>query len=182
MVKRIAWGLTGAGYFLSETIEIMKGVANRTDIEITIFVSKAAVNVLKRYGLWEELEKVSSKILVEKDPNTPFIVGPIQRGKYDFLLIAPATANTVAKIVAGIADSLVTNSVSEAIKGGVTAHVLPSDQDRPSVLTTLPSGEKIELTMRKVDRENFRKLKLMEGIVVLEKPRDIVRALGGLSP
>ena len=72
-------------------------------------------------------------------------------GHYDFLLIAPATANTVAKIVYGIADTLVTNTVSQTAKGKTPIFILPVDQKRGTVKTAAPSGRAFELTMREVD-------------------------------
>jgi len=63
------------------------------------------------------LLEISKRVLVEVDANTPFIAGPLQVGRYHSLLIAPATANTVAKIVHGIADTLLTNAVAQTQKG-----------------------------------------------------------------
>ncbi|MCP8316414.1 MAG: archaeoflavoprotein AfpA, partial [archaeon] len=106
---KMAWGITGSGDHLPETIQVIKKIVERGDAKVKIFLSKSAVIVVKWYGLWEELKKISPKIMVEESSNIPFIAGQLQIGKFKFLLVAPATANTVAKIVNGIADSLATN-------------------------------------------------------------------------
>lgn len=172
---KIAWGITGSGDYMPETVQVMKKIVERGDAKLAIFLSKSAVPVLEWYDLFKELKEISPKIMVEKGPNEPFIAGPLQVGKFKFLLVAPATANTVAKIVNGIADSLVTNAVSQAHKGNVPIYILPVDQETETgkVTTLLPTGEKIELTIREVDLENFRKLKKMRGITVITQPQEI---------
>ncbi|MCP8311721.1 MAG: archaeoflavoprotein AfpA [Candidatus Methylarchaceae archaeon HK02M1] len=172
---KIAWGITGSGDYMPETVQVMKKIVERGDVKLAIFLSKSAVPVLEWYDLFKELKEISPKIMVEKGPNEPFIAGPLQVGKFKFLLVAPATANTVAKIVNGIADSLVTNAVSQAHKGNVPIYILPVDQETETgkVTTLLPTGEKIELTIREVDLENFRKLKRMRGITIITKPQEI---------
>lgn len=172
---KIAWGITGSGDYMPETVQVMKKIVERGDAKLAIFLSKSAVPVLEWYDLFKELKEISPKIMVEKGPNEPFIAGPLQVGKFKFLLVAPATANTVAKIVNGIADSLVTNAVSQAHKGNVPIYILPVDQETETgkVTTLLPTGEKIELTIREVDLENFRKLKRMRGITIITKPQEI---------
>jgi len=43
-----------------------------------------------------------------------------------------ATSNTVSKIAYGIADSLVTNAVAQAVKGGVPVYIVPVDIEAQS--------------------------------------------------
>jgi archaeoflavoprotein AfpA len=170
---KIVWGLTGSGDLITETFEAMKALSENKDLKITILLSKAALKVVKWYGLWDKIQTMSEKIFIEEDANTPFIQGPLQTGKYKFLLIAPATANTVAKIVNGIADTLITNAVAQTNKGTTDIFILPVDQRKGKTTTILPSGEKLELNMRDVDIENTDKLRGMKGIQVLEKPQEI---------
>ncbi|MFX0194985.1 MAG: archaeoflavoprotein AfpA [Candidatus Hodarchaeota archaeon] len=173
MVLKIAWGITGAGDYLPETIQVMKEALQRYNFKLTVFLSKAAIKVVKMYHLWKELEQITPKLLLEKDANTPFISGPLQKGAYNFLLVVPATANTVAKIVVGIADTLVTNSVSQAHKGNIPIYILPVDQNPGSLTTVLPSGDTLTITTREVDIVNVEKLKAMKGITTLRHPSDI---------
>lgn len=179
LTTKIAWGISGSGDYMPETVQVMKKIVKSGDVKVAIFLSKSAVMVLKWYGLFNELESISPRIMVEKGPNEPFIAGPLQVGKFKFLLIAPATANTVAKIVNGIADTLITNAVSQANKGDVPIYILPVDQETETknVTTILPNGEKFELTMRDIDLENTRKLKRMKGITVITRPLEIEKIL-----
>ena len=130
MAIKVVWGITGAGDLIRETVGVMASLAESMDIEVTVVLSKAAATVVKWYGLTEALNRVSEKVRVEKDANTPFIVGPLQTGKYDGLLVAPATGNTVAKIAAGIADTLVTNAVAQTNKALIPVFILPVDRKK----------------------------------------------------
>jgi archaeoflavoprotein AfpA len=169
---RIAWGITGAGDMLPEIVDIMKELIKDEKVQVKIFLSKAGKTVIDLYKFWEDLETIG-KVTVEKDANTPFLAAALQLRKYDFFLIAPSSANTTAKIVHGIADTLITNSLSQGIKGGCPVIILPVDQDFGSVTTILPSGKELKLTMRQVDVDNVAKLRQMQGIIVLKKPEDI---------
>ena len=68
---------------------------------------------------------------------------------------------------------MITNSLSQGIKGGCPIYILPSDQEFSTTVTILPSGKELKLTMRPVDVNNVEKLRQMQGITVLKKPGDI---------
>jgi archaeoflavoprotein AfpA len=174
---KIAWGISGSGDFLQETISVIRELVKRKDLKVTVFLSKAAVNVVKWYGLWDALRGISPNPLLEEGPNQPFIAGALQKGKYKLLLIAPATANTVAKVAHGIADSLVTNAVSQALKGCIPVFILPVDQKAGTTVTVLPTGEKLEITVREVDAENVEKLRCMKGLTVLRRPEELLELI-----
>ena len=89
----------------------------------------------------------------------------------------PATANTVAKIAMGIADSLVTNAVAQALKIRVPTYIFPVDQKSGSITTILPSGEELTITTRDIDLENVEKLRSMEGISILKHPSEIINKI-----
>ncbi|KKN38293.1 hypothetical protein LCGC14_0755000 [marine sediment metagenome] len=91
----------------------------------------------------------------------------MQLGEYDLFLNCPVSANTLAKIVYGIADTLITNCVAQAIKGGQIVYIFPSDQDTEPIVTSRPDGSPLVLKIRKIELENIKKLKQMEGIVVV---------------
>ncbi len=174
-LTQIVWGITGAGDLLLDTVNEMEILTNAGKIEVTTCLSKAGRLVLDWYKLSERVEKISKKVLLEQDANTPFIVGSIQTGKYHSILIAPATSNSVAKIVHGIADTLLTNAVAQAQKAKVPVYVIPTDQRLGEVVTRLPSGEEKTLIMREIDVENTVRLKKMKGITLLETVEDISR-------
>ena len=174
---KLAWGLAGAGDLLPETFEIMKKLNEKGNIKITAILSQAAVKVLKMYKLWDALPTIVHKVRVEQDANTPFVVGSLQLGKFDALLVAPTTGNSVAKIVHGISDSLLTNVVSMTNRTKVPIFILPVEKKGKVVVTTLPDGNKLELLTRDLDADNTEKLQKMKGITVLEEPKEILKII-----
>lgn len=181
MIKRIAWGITGAGDCIHDTLQVMKRTSEERGVEVTVLVSKNAQMVLKWYRLWKEIESTFDKVKVERGPNQPFVAGPLQVGYYKLLYVSPATANTTAKIVHGIADSLITNCVSQAVKGGVPVYIYPVDQEPGSIETEVPGGKTISIRTRRVDLENASRLGEMEGITVLRHPADIMPVIDSLE-
>jgi len=167
MGLKFVWGMTGTGFLLEESIDFMKELKENYDAEITVMLSKEGAVVVKWYKQWDYLNEVIKRVKVEKTPNNPFLAGPLQIGRYDFLLICPVSANSVAKIVYGIADTLITNCVAQTIKGSVPVYLLPSDQHKEPIVTTKPDGSPLVLKIRDIEMENVDKLKQMEGISVL---------------
>jgi archaeoflavoprotein AfpA len=178
---QVVWAITGAGDYLAESLRVMKGIRSAYDIDLTVLVSKNAEIVLKMYKLWDDLQSSFEKIKVERGSNQPFVAGPLQVGRYSLFLISPATANTVAKIAYGIADSLVTNCVSQAIKGGMQVHIYPVDQELGSLETDVPGGKKITISTRKIDVENVERLRNMEGIIILKHPGEMESVVGSVA-
>lgn len=180
MSIRIAWGITGCGDYLKESIEIMKELTKEYDLDVRVFLSQAGEMVVKWYKLFNELKTSFPKTYTEKSPNIPFLVGDLQLGKYDFLIITPSTSNTVGKIAAGISDTLLANAAAQAMKAKVPVYIFPADQKKGEIITDLPGGKKLTLTMRDVDLEAVEKLKKMPGVIVLGDPdemRDIMKKL-----
>jgi archaeoflavoprotein AfpA len=173
MSVRVAWGITGSGDHLTESVEAMVSLKIKHDLHVDVILSKAGETVVDRYKLRDTLTQNFAKVFIEKDANTPFLVAPLQQGKYDLLLICPATANTTAKIAHGIADSLLTNCVAQTMKARVPTYIFPVDQQPGEIVTILPSGRKLALSMRDIDLENASKLRRMKGITVLSAPREI---------
>ena len=166
-------GITGTGYILQELIDMMVDLQKNHDIDITVILSKEGAAVVKWYKKWVALIEAVKKVKVEKTPNIPFYAGPLQLGKYDMFIVCPTSANSVAKIVYGIADTLITNCVAQAIKGGQTVYIFPSDQDTEPITTTRPDGSPLVLKIRDIELENIKKLKTMEGIVVLSEFKEV---------
>lgn len=127
----VAWGITGAGHLLIESYEMMKQVSEHA--RVNTFVSRAGEEVLRMYGLRKKLVKISGggyleELFLESEHgfSSPKS-GRFLLGKYDALVVSPTTSNTVAKIAHGIADTLVTNAVAQAVKGGVPVYIVPVD-------------------------------------------------------
>jgi len=177
MTIRIAWGITGCGDYLKESLDIMKELTKEHNLDVRVFLSRAGETVVKWYRLFNELKTNFPKTYLEKSPNVPFLVGDLQLGKYDFLIIMPSTSNTVAKIASGISDTLLSNAAAQAMKANVPVYIYPADQKKGDIVTDLPGGKKLTLTMRDVDLDAVDKLRKMKGITVLGHPDEIRRII-----
>lgn len=178
MTLRIAWGITGCGDYIKVSLDLMKELTKEYDLDVKVYLSQAGEMVVKWYKLFDELKTGFPKTYVEKSPNIPFLVGDIQLSKFDFLLIMPSTSNTVVKIATGISDSLLSNAAAQAMKVNVPVYIFPVDQKKGDIITDLPGGKKLTLTIRDVDIEAVDKLRKMHGITVIGHPdeiRDIVK-------
>lgn len=173
--KKIAWGITGTGDKLSETFEVMREIGEKyaSKVDIRVYLSKAGEQVLRFYKLFDDLTNAFSRVKVEVNSNSPFLAGALQLGQFDFLLIAPTTANTVAKISLGIADTLLTNSSLMALKAFIPVYLMPCDYQEGIVVTKLPSGKSLKLRIRKEDVKNVKRLEKIEGIFLLREPEEI---------
>lgn len=155
--QRLAWAITGSGHYLKECLDII-----HTLDDVDLFLSKAAAEVLQQYGYKHSVGKVYQDKTASSVPVELFY-----EGKYHTLIIAPATSNTIAKMVCGISDNLVTNLYAQAGKTRVpsiifacdTAAELESDAPRDNVVKVFP---------RNIDLENVAKIKTFESTTVVE--------------
>ncbi len=173
--RKVAWGITGGGDKMAEFIEVMKEIKKEyaDKVEIQVFLSKAADLVIKYYNLETDLKQNFQKVSVELNSNAPFLAAWMQIRKYEFLLIAPATSNTVAKIANSIGDTLLTNAAIMSLKALVPVYIAPTDYREGTVYTKLPNGKEMKLRVRKEEVEQVKKLKRMEDVYVLEGPQKI---------
>jgi archaeoflavoprotein AfpA len=173
--RKVAWGITGAGDKIAEFIEVMKEIQKdyAETVEIQVFLSKAADQVLKYYRLEEALKQNFSKVRVELNSNAPFLAAWMQMRKYEFLLIAPATSNTVAKIANGIGDTMLTNATIMSLKAFAPVYIAPTDYKEGIMYTKLPNGKEMKLRVRKEEVKQVKKLRRMEDLYVLEGPQKI---------
>lgn len=171
--RKVAWGITGAGDKIQETLEVMKDLQHQSEgtLEFDVYLSKAGETMLKFYRLDEELKRNFPKVWVEANANSPFLAGMMESGKYEFLLIAPASSNTVAKIVNSISDSLLTNSALMALKAFVPVWIMPVDFREGVVSTKLPNGKEMRLRVRKEEAAQVRLLEQTEDVHVFENPQ-----------
>ncbi|MGD6805393.1 MAG: archaeoflavoprotein AfpA [Candidatus Bathyarchaeia archaeon] len=172
---KIAWGITGAGDKIQEIVEVMKDLKAQSEgkVDIDVYISKNGETMLKFYRLDEEIKKVFPKVWVEVNSNSPFLAGTIQSGKYEYLLIMPASSNTVAKIVNSISDTLLTNSALMALKAFVPVWIMPVDYKENIIYTKLPNGKDMKLRVRKEEAEQVRKLMATEDVRVFENPQKV---------
>lgn len=169
---KIAWGITGAGDKIAETVGVMKDFRKQSEdvVEIQVFFSKAADLMLRYYDLMNDLKESFTKVQPEVNSNSPFLASWLQARKYEFLLVAPASSNTVAKIVNSIGDTLLTNSAIMSLKAFRPVYIMPTDFKESIVYTKLPNGENMKLRVRKEEADQVRRLEAMEDMHVLENP------------
>ena len=176
---RIAFAFTGAGHLLNESVKLARKLAKNH--EVTILLSGAAEDVLKMYGLYDNVVSLTGGKYRElaTDSNQKFsypITGRLSLGKYDLLIVSPATANTVSKIVHGIADTLVTNAVAQAGKGAVKTYMVPVDIHPGPVDTVLPS--KIELSKCRDCDECVAALSCEQNAIIPHSEIDLMKCIG----
>lgn len=146
-MPRICWVATGAGHFLRETAEMIDALSGRLSVDL--FFTRAAREVVTRYGVKERLERAAERCFYEGDYSAGQSIY-FSSGRYRALVVAPATANTVAKCALGIADSLASNFFAQAGKSGVPIIVLPTDGEG-EIDSVTPSGKTIRVTPRPID-------------------------------
>ena len=176
---RIGFAFTGAGHLLRESVHLAEKLAK--EHEVTVFLSGAAEEVLKMYGLYERIEKITGGKYRElaTDSNQKFsypITGRLSLGKYDLLIVSPATANTVSKIVYGIADTLVTNAVAQSGKGAVPVYMVPVDIHPGPIDTVLPS--KMELSKCQSCDDCVASLACEQGAIIPHEEIDLTKCIG----
>ena len=57
MTIRIAWGITGCGDHLKESLDVMKELTIEHDLDVRVFLSEAGEMVVKWYKLYKEDRK-----------------------------------------------------------------------------------------------------------------------------
>ncbi len=176
---RIGFAFTGAGHLLRESVHLAEKLAS--EHEVTVFLSGAAEEVLKMYGLYERVERITGGKYRElaTDSNQKFsypITGRLSLGKYDYLIVSPATANTVSKIVYGIADTLVTNAVAQAGKGAVPVYMVPVDIHPGPIDTVLPS--KMELSKCQSCDDCLAARACEQGAIIAHEEIDLTKCIG----
>lgn len=167
--QRLAWALTGSGHDFTECLELIRGLD-----ELDLFLSKAAAEVIFMYT--KDRQPFPEGVRLIKDTSASAApVGRFYHGWYHTLVVAPATSNTVAKCVAGISDTLVTNVFAQAGKCRVPVIVYACDT-RP-VHDTLAPGGMVRLWPRRIDLDNTERLKTFEATTVVESLTELEQAL-----
>jgi archaeoflavoprotein AfpA len=172
--NKCAWGITGSG---DEIKEILGGMKNYSElnpnIEIRIFISKAAEQMLQWYRILDQVKNSFKKVRVETNSNNPFLAGELQSGKYDFLIVAPTTSNSTAKIALGIGDTMITNAVNMAVKARIPVYVYPCEIGEKEKVTVLPKGEKLKLIIRELDSNHIKTIEREPGITIVRSIEEI---------
>lgn len=164
--QRLAWAITGSGHYLRECLEIIHTLEN-----VDLFLSKAAAEILQQYGYAHKVGKVYQDKTASSVPVELFY-----HGHYHTLVIAPATSNTVAKMVAGISDNLVTNLYAQAGKTRLSSIVFACDTE-PELESEAPRENWVKVYPRRIDLENMQKLKTFEETTVVPDMQGLQQAI-----
>lgn len=155
--QRLAWAITGSGHYLRECLDII-----HTLHDVDLFLSKAAAEVLQQYGYQHQVGKVFQDKTASSVPVELFY-----QGRYHSLVIAPATSNTIAKLVCGISDNLVTNLYAQAGKTRIPSILFACDT-APELESEAPRDNVVRVYPRRIDLENVAKIKTFEATTVVE--------------
>ena len=170
----VVWCLTGGGHFFDENYKVfMKLLSNGQPI-LAIFSNAGAI-VHNRYGFFWKLSELTSnnpqvlflfeneecldnniQFLLEK-ANISYSVLPddsafsrgiwIANQKIKCIVASPLTANSVAKLTHGIADTLIVNILSAGKKASQLIGVFPTDRGSDTIISYLPVRQKKPLPM-----------------------------------
>ena len=166
---RFAWALTGSGHDLEECLEFLMGLE-----DVDVFLSRAVEEVLVMYKYTERLRR--AKIRMFRDSTASAVpVGQFYENNYHTLVVAPATSNTVAKCVAGISDTLVTNVFAQAGKCKIPIIVYACDT-KPVVITPAP-GQMVTVYPREIDLECSRKIGEFESTTLTTNMDELISAV-----
>ena len=149
--QRLAWALTGSGHYLRECLDIIDKLE-----DVDLFLSKAAAEILQQYGYKHNVGRIYQDKTASSVPVELFY-----QGAYHTVVIAPATSNTVAKMVCGISDNLVTNIYAQAGKCRVPTIVFACDTEA-EIDSEAPREKRVKVYPRRIDLENMEKLKTFE--------------------
>lgn len=166
----VAWGITGAGHFLPECLDLLFRLS-----QVEVFVSRAGREVLASYGLLKQLRASGLEVYWNRSASSPAVTR-LYSGRYQLVVIAPATSNSIAKMAYGIADTLVTNLFAQAGKCRVPVIVLPTDAQTQAV-SLAPNRTRVWVHTRAVDQENIARLRHWPGVTIVETPELLEQAL-----
>ncbi len=165
---RWAWALTGSGHFFTESLALIRGLD-----AVDLFVSKAAAEVVRMYR--DRLILPKGARIFRDTTASAAPVGRFYEGFYHTLVLAPATSNTVAKCVYGIADTLASNVFCQAGKCRVPIIVFACD-NAPELETRAPGGM-VKVYPRRIDLENTARLAAFEATEVALSLADLETAI-----
>lgn len=164
--QRLAWALTGSGHYLKECIDIISRLQ-----DVDLFLSKAAAEILQQYGYQHNVGRVFQDKTASSVPVELFY-----HGVYHTVVIAPTSSNTVAKMVCGISDNLVTNIFAQAGKCRVPSIVFACDTE-PELESEAPREHMVKVYPRRIDLDNMEKLKNFEETTVVADMAELESAI-----
>ncbi len=172
---RIAWGITGGGNFLAASVDLLTKLG-----DVDLFLSRTGEEVNQTCGLMDKIKQSGVPIHRESSrPSSPPLAmrfSKFSAGAYDALVIAPATANSVAKFASGIVDSLITKLFAQAGELNVPVIVLPEDMAPDEAYSGAPEPERGSgawVYPRRVDLENINRLRALHDVTVVNSMEEL---------
>ncbi len=106
---------------------------------VTVAFTRAGFEVARVFGVLGLYRLAAPggyyrELVVEEYASGLPVVNRVASRRYDVVVVAPASSDTVAKIAHGIADNVAVSAASQALKNGIPLVLLPSDA--PWVKTT----------------------------------------------
>ena len=166
---RIAWGITGSGHYLEECLDIIRNLDN-----VDLFYSRAGEEVIRMYGHDPKTINNKSRVYRDRAASSP-PVALFYQGDYHTFVVAPATSNTVAKMVLGLSDTLVSNIYAQAGKCLIPSIILACDTEPE--MDTLAPDRVVKVWPRKIDLAHTHKLRSYEATTVVENPEKFINRL-----
>lgn len=166
---RLAWAVTGSGHYLEECLDIIRDLD-----DVDLFYSRAGEEVIRMYGHNPKAINNAGRVYRDRAASSP-IVGMFYRRDYHTLVIAPASSNTVAKMVLGLSDTLVSNIYAQAGKCRIPSIILACDTE-PEMDTPAPDRI-VTVWPRAVDLAHTNKLRSYQATTVVENPDKLLSAL-----
>lgn len=114
--KRVGFGLTGSFCTFEKAFKAAQALVDE-GAEVFPIMSFNAANISTRFGTAEENRERIEYICNHKVINTIEGAEPIGPQKmFDILIVAPCTANTLAKLALGISDTPITMAVKSHLR------------------------------------------------------------------
>ncbi len=137
--------VTGSGSWLREAGGVAAALSRLH--RVTVAFTRAGFEVARMFGVLGLFRLAAPggyyrELIVEELASGAPVVNRVAARRYDVVVVAPASSNTIAKIVSGIADSIASSAASQALKNGVPLILVPSES---------PSGVETELPCRVVE-------------------------------
>jgi flavoprotein len=161
---RIAWALSGSGHYLKECLDVV-----RTLDHVDLFLSEAAAEVVRMPVREQAQARLRHRVRRRRRAGDV-----LYDGNYHTVVIAPASSNTVAKCVAGISDTLVTNLRA----GGQVPHssIVFACDTAPALITDAPDWQVWVYTLT-IDFENVDLLSSFRDTKVVLSVQDLSSAI-----
>ncbi|MCD6503270.1 MAG: hypothetical protein DRN30_01005 [Thermoplasmata archaeon] len=166
-MPKVLWVITGGYTWLNESLNIIERLRKKCYVKV----------LLTDFGA-EILKKTSStSISAVEGKKAYYEASSVVSGRYDIVVVSPATSNTVSKILLGIADTPATIAATHAFKLKFPVIILPTDY-KGEMYT---EEEKYEIPLNPYFKYQVELLKAL-GYYVVKDPKELMEVLRRYIP